>query len=86
MKNTHAWFARVGVVLFLLMLFIPSASISGGTRGLGLFVAAALCVLYVWNEQVLFRKGTERSWADLLPKVTVPGLVVILTPVFAVIR
>ncbi len=86
MKNTNAWYARVGVVLFLLMLFIPAASISGSARGFGLFIAAALCVLYIWNEQVTFRKRSDPSWAELLPKVTAPGLVVLLTPVFAIIR
>ena len=45
-----------------------------------------MCVPYIWFEPVLFRKATTRSWADLLPMVMAPGLVVLLTPTFAIIR
>ena len=86
MKSTHVWLARVGVVLFLLVLFIPAAMVSSGGRGFWLFVAAALCLMYIWKEQRLFQKSASPSWADLLPKVTAPGLVILLTPVFAVLR
>lgn len=86
MKNSHVWLARTGVVLFLLVLFVPSSAISGGGRGFWLFVGAALCLLYVWKEQRLFQKSADPSWADLLPKVWAPGLVILLTPVFAWLR
>ncbi len=87
MKNApHVWLARIGVVLFLIVLFAPSASISGGGRAFGLFVGAALCLMYIWKEQRLFQKSADPSWADLLPKVWVPGLVILLTPVFAWLR
>jgi cbb3-type cytochrome oxidase subunit 1 len=86
MKSTHVWLARVGVVLFLLMAFVPSTSVSPGGRGFGLFVAAALCLMYIWKGQRIFQKSADPSWADLLPKVAVPGLVILLTPVFAFLR
>jgi hypothetical protein len=42
--------------------------------------------MYIWKEQRIFQKSASPSWADLLPKVMVPGLVILLTPVFALIR
>ena len=86
MKSTHVWLARAGVVLFLLVLFMPSAAISAGGRGFWLFAAAALCLMYVWKEQALFRRSADPSDADLLPKVWVPGLVILLAPVMALLR
>jgi hypothetical protein len=86
MKSPHVWLAYVGVVLFLLVLFIPASMVSPGGRGFWLFLAAAMCLAYIWKEQRLFQKSASPSWADLLPKVTVPGLVILLTPVFALLR
>jgi len=84
--NAHVWLARFGVFVFLITLFMPASAISGGGRGFWLFAGAALCLLYIWNEQRLFQKSPSPSWADLLPKVAVPGLVIFLTPVFAWLR
>ena len=86
MKNPHIWLARIGIVLFLLVLFIPATMVSSGGRGFWLFVAAALCLMYIWKEQRLFQKSASPSLADLLPKVVAPGLVILLTPIFAIIR
>ncbi|MBK7661523.1 MAG: hypothetical protein IPJ28_21450 [Betaproteobacteria bacterium] len=82
----HVWLARCGVFVFLLALFMPASAISGGGRGFWLFIGAALCLMYIWKEQRIFQKSASPSWADLLPKVMVPGLVILLTPVFALIR
>jgi hypothetical protein len=84
-KSQHVWFARVGVVLFLVLLFSP-ASVSASGRALGMFLALALCAAYCWQERQLFLKSAEPSYADLLPKVMVPGLVVLLTPVIVLLR
>ncbi len=86
MKNSHVWLARVGVFLFLLVVFMPASVISGGGRGFWLFVSAALSLMYIWREQRVFQKSADPSWADLLPKVAAPGLVILLTPVLAWLR
>jgi hypothetical protein len=86
MKNSHVWLARVGVVLFLFVVFLPASAITGGGRGFWLFVSAALCLMYYWKEQRLFQKSADPRWSDFLPKVAVPGLVILLTPVLAWLR
>ena len=86
MKNPHVWLARVGVVLFLLVLFVPTPALSSGGRGFWLLVAAALCLMYIWKDQALFRESPDPSDAVLLPRVWVPGLVILLAPAMAPLR